>query len=112
MLTRQGDLVGAIKEYHDLAKEFPGQVPQFRPILARLLIEYNQRRPESQRDWNEVKELIDQMDKASPGSAERFILRALLLSAQGDQTAARNKLEEARAVFPRAWTSGSLRQIL
>ena len=44
-LIDQGDIAGAIKEYRALAK----QVPAVRPVLARLLIAQNQRRPEAQR---------------------------------------------------------------
>ena len=61
-LVSQGDIAGAIKEYRALVK----QVPRVRPMLARLLIVQNQRRPESQRNWNEVNELINQVAETEP----------------------------------------------
>jgi cellulose synthase operon protein C len=88
-LLRRGDTTGAIKEYRVLAKQFP----HVRPTLARLLLDYNQRRPALQHDWNEVKELIDQVADETVES----VLRARLLFAQGDQAAALLKLEKARA---------------
>ena len=71
-------------------------------MLARLLIAQNQRRPEPQRDWNEVNELINQMDETGPESTERAVLRAELLYAQGDQAGARDELEKAKSRFPKS----------
>ena len=101
-LAQQGDIAGAIKEYRDIAKLFPGQVSELRGDLARLLIQYNQRLPESRRDWNEVKLLIDQMTNAAPGAVEPIILRAEMLFAQGNQAAALENLERARKQFPQS----------
>jgi cellulose synthase operon protein C len=101
-LIRQGDDAGAIKEYRDIAKQFPGQFPGLRGALARLLTQYNQRLPESRRDWNEVKLLIDQMTNAAPEAIEPIILGAELLFAQGKQAAALDKLEKARKQFPKS----------
>ena len=101
-LIHQGDIAGAIKEYRDIAKQFPEQGPQFRGVLARLLTVYNQRLPESQRNWNEVKVLIDQMTDAAPEATEPIVLGAELLFAQGNQTAALKKLETARKQFPKS----------
>ena len=97
-LLNQGDIAGAIKEYRALAK----QEPAVRPILARLLISQNQRRPESQRDWNEVEKLIDQATETAPESVEPVVLRAELFFAQGKQTAAHDKLQEAQRRFPKS----------
>ena len=80
----QDDTDGAIKEYRLLVE----RVPDRRLQLAQLLIEQNQRRPERQRDWNEVTELIEQAAKASPESIKPVILKAELLFAQGSQAAA------------------------
>jgi len=101
-LIHQGDIAGAIKEYRDIAKQFPGQFPELRGALARLLTQYNQRLPESRRDWNEVKLLIDQMTDAAPEAIEPVILGAELLFAQGNQAAALHKLERARKQFPKS----------
>ena len=98
-LRSQGDTVGAIKEFRTLVK----QVPRVRPVLARLLIGQNQRRPVSQRNWNEVTELINQMAETEPESVEPVVLKAELLFAQGDQAAARDELEKAQQVrFPKS----------
>ena len=98
-LVSQGDTAGAIKEYHDLVKTSPS----VRPKLAQLLIAQNQRRPEPQRNWNEVNKLIDQMAEAEPESVEPVILRAELLFSQGNQAAARDKLEEeTKTRFPKS----------
>jgi predicted Zn-dependent protease len=97
-LLNQGDIAGAIKEYRALVK----QEPAVRPILAGLLISQNQRRPESQRDWNEVEKLIDQATEAAPESVEPIVLRAELLFSQGKQSAAYDKLREAQRRFPQS----------
>ena len=78
------------------------QVPEVRPMLARLLIVQNQRRPESQRNWNEVNELINHPAETEPQSVERVILRIELLFAQGNQAAARDELEKAKVQFPKS----------
>jgi tetratricopeptide (TPR) repeat protein len=98
-LRSQGDIAGAIKEYRTLVK----QEPRVRPVLARLLIGQNQRRPVSQRNWSEVTELINQMAETEPESVEPVVLKADLLFAQGDQAAARDELEKAQQVrFPKS----------
>ena len=103
-LVSQGNTAGAIKEYRDLVKASAA----VRPVLARLLIAQNQRRPEPQRNWSEVNELIDQMAETEPESVEP-VLRAELLFAQGNQAAARSELEKAKCGFPRVSRSGLLR---
>jgi cellulose synthase operon protein C len=97
-LLNQGDIAGAIGEYRNLVK----QEPAVGPILARHLISQNQRRPESQRDWNEVEKLVDQATKSAPESIEPIVLRAELLFWQGKQTAAYDKLREAQKRFPKS----------
>ena len=95
-MVSQGNIAGAIKEYRALVK----QIPKVRPDLVRLLIAQNQRRPELQRDWNEVNKLIDQMADTEPEAVE--VLRAEMLFARGDQTAALDKLEKAQVRFPKS----------
>ena len=97
-LIAQGDTTAAIKEYRTIVKE----VPLVRPILARLLIAQNQRRPEAQRKWSEVTELINHVDETGSGSGEGAILRAELLVARGDQAGARDELGKAKSRFPKS----------
>ena len=54
-MVNQGEIEGAINEYRTLVKP----VPQVSLPLAQLLMARNRQRPASQRDWNEVKSLID-----------------------------------------------------
>ncbi len=97
-LLSQGDTAGAIKEYRAVVN----RLPQVRPMLVRLLIAQNQRRPEPQRDWKEANELINQMDEAGPEATQRAVLRAELLYAQGDRAGARDELDKAKARFPKS----------
>ena len=102
-LVNAGDTEGAIKAYQGLIKRAsPKRAPQFWLQLAKLLIERNMRRPESERDWSEVKTLIDDAAKAAPESVEPVIRRAELLLAQGTVDEARNVLEQARSRFPKS----------
>ena len=94
----QGEIEGAIKEYRALVK----QVPQVSLPLAQLLIARNRQRPASQRDWSEVKSLIDDAEKSSPESVEPLILRAALYEAQDKPAEARDELEKARSRFPKS----------
>ncbi len=97
-LVSQGDIAGAIKEYRILVK----QLPHVRPMLARLLNVQNQRRPESQRNWGEVNELINYVPETEPQAVEQAVLRAEVLFAQGNQAAARDELGKARVRFPKS----------
>jgi cellulose synthase operon protein C len=105
-MRNQGDITGAIKEYRALVKQESvenSSKNMVRAILARLLIEQNQRRPESQREWNEVEQLINQATtEAAPESVEPVILRAELFFAQGKRAAAHEKLQDAQRRFPRS----------
>ena len=95
-LMGQGDTDGAIKELRSLEKE----VPQVRSMLAELLIGQNQRRPAAQRNWNEVKVLIDKIVQTDPESVDAVLRRAELLFGQGDQGGARDELAKAQVRFP------------
>jgi predicted Zn-dependent protease len=97
-MVNQGNTEGAIKEYRLLVDRVPG----VRLVLARLLFAQNQRRPEPQRNWNEVTELIKQAAEASPESIEPVLLRTDLLVAQGNPAAAHDTLEKTRAQFPKS----------
>ena len=95
-LVSQGNTTGAIKEYRAILK----QVPAVRPVLARLLITQNQRRPPLQREWSEVNELINQLADTDPVTVE--VLRAEVSFAQGSQAAALEKLKQAQSRFPKS----------
>ena len=71
-MVKQGEIDEAIKEYRALVK----RVPQVSVSLAQQLIARNRQRPASQRDWSEVKSLIDDAEKALPDSVEPLLLRA------------------------------------
>ena len=96
-MVNQGEFEGAIKEYRTLVK----QVPEVSIPLAQLLIARNRQRPASQRDWTEVKSLIDAAEKSSPAAVEPLILRAELYLAQDKYAEARDELEKARSRFPK-----------
>jgi cellulose synthase operon protein C len=95
-MVSQGELDGAIKEYRTLVK----QIPEASLRLAPLLIIRNRQRPAPQRDWTEVKSLIDAAQKSSPSAAEPLILRANLYLAQDKYAEAQDELEKARSRFP------------
>jgi len=97
-LINRGKTEEAIKECQALIT----RAPHIRLPLARLLIARNQRRPESQRNWNEVKSVIDDAAKAAPESVEPVVLLAQLRRVQGNLTAARDELEKARSRFPKS----------
>ena len=96
-MIKEGDIEGAIKEYRTLVK----RAPHVSLPLAKLLILWNQQRPLPQRDWSEVKGLIDGAEKSLPESVEPFILRADLYVAQDQYAEAHNELEKARSRFPK-----------
>ena len=102
-MVSQGNIAGAIKEYRALVK----QIPKVRPDLVRLLIAQNQRRPELQRNWNEVNKLINQMADTEPEAVE--VLRAEMLFAQGIKRRLSMNSRRLRYAFPRASRSGLLR---
>ena len=68
------------------------------------LIRWNRQRPASQRDWSEVKSLIDDAEKNSPESVDIATLRAALYEAQDKPAEARNELEKAQSRFPKSVT--------
>ena len=97
-MVSQGEIEEAIKEYRALVK----RAPQVRFPLAQLLIAWNRQRPASQRDWSEVKSLIDDAEKTSPESVDAAILRAALYEAQDKPAEARSELEKAQSRFPKS----------
>jgi cellulose synthase operon protein C len=96
-MVKEGDLDGAIKEYRTL----PEQVTKASIHLAQLLIVRNRQRPASQREWTEVKSLIDAAEKSLPEAVEPLILRAESYLAQDKYAQARDELDKARSRFPK-----------
>ena len=70
--------------------------------LARLLIARNERLPARQRDWAEVKKLIDNAEKSAPESVEPVVLRAGAAAVQDRIAEARDELEKGQARFPKS----------
>ena len=97
-LHNQGQTEEVIKEYQAIVD----RTPEVRLPLARLLIDRNKLRPESQRDWSEVERVIDDASRTTPESPEPIVLRAECLLMQGKTAGAREEIEKARARFPRS----------
>ena len=71
-----------------------------RIALANLLVSRNLRLPADRHDWDEVKSLLDEADRSTPGSDEVAILRAQVLLARGKANEARDRLVQARDLHP------------
>ena len=71
-------------------------------LLGRARLQRQQRLPVPERRWNEVEEAVTKAAAAEPKSVELPIVRADLLAAQSNFTAARTVLEQARAAHPAA----------
>ena len=97
-MINDGEVEVAINEYRKLVKV----APQVRLPLAQLLLARNRQRPLSQSDWNEVKSLIDAVEKTSPESAEPLVVRADFYSAQGKFAEATDELARAKSRFPKS----------
>ncbi len=67
--------------------------PEWRLDLVRLLLQRTIRQPEDQRNWPEVERSLREAEKALPRSVESLTLLRL------DMLAARDRLEEARALL-------------
>ncbi len=63
--------------------------------FARLLVLQNLARPRAERDWTEVRQILDAVDKQAPNSADTAVLRAEIAAADGDHAAAETTLEAA-----------------
>ena len=104
-MINDGDVEVAINEYRKLVKV----APQVRLPLAQLLLARNRQRPLSQSDWNEVKSLIDAVEKTSPESAEPLVVRADFYTHKANLQRRRTNLHERNRGFRRAWQCGTLR---
>lgn len=99
LLTDQGDIENAIKEYRQLLAQVrqerrDAELNAIRDRLVRILISRNQQRPMGQRDWVEAENLIKEFD---PQSIESISLRTELLLAQGKIAEAQELLHKARS---------------
>ncbi|GAB6184689.1 tetratricopeptide repeat protein [Thermopirellula anaerolimosa] len=68
--------------------------------FARLLVLQNLARSRSERDWTEVRQVLDAVDKQVPNSPDTAILRAEIAAADGDNAEAEKTLEDARKNAP------------
>jgi cellulose synthase operon protein C len=100
MMSKNGDIEGAINEYRSIAK-----LPRYKPEpqdrlnLSMLLIARNRQRPKPQRDWTEVATAIDDAANALPDTIEPVVLRAEMYVAQEQPAEAQAVLEKARPRF-------------
>ena len=106
-MVKDGDFDAAINEYRKLVNT----VPNVRLALAQLLIARNRQRHTSLADWNEAKDLVDAVEKSSPLSEEPLVIRAKLYSARRNLARPEMNLPGRKRGFPKAWRSGTLRQI-
>ena len=97
-MVKQGEIDDAIKEYRTLLKV----APKVSTPLAQQLISRNLMRPPAQRDWTEVNQVIDEAEKASPGTVEPLVLRTEALMAQDKRAEAGKEIERARTLFPKS----------
>ncbi len=95
-MVRQGELDKAIVEYRSLVK----RAPKVGLVLAQLLMKRNLQKPAPERDWSEVKGLLDHAAKSMPESVEGDLVRADFELAQDKPAQARAVLEQARSRFP------------
>ncbi len=77
------------------------RAPEARLPLARLLILRNARLPARQRDWRPAERVLDEAERAAPGSEDVQALRAELLAAQDRPDDARRLLESLRRKHPK-----------
>ncbi len=97
-MVKRGELDQAVTEYRALVQ----RVPKVSLLLAQLLIKRNQQKPARQRDWSEVKGLLDNAEKSMPDSVDPLLVRADFEWAQDKPARARELLEQARTRFPKS----------
>ncbi|MCA9116666.1 MAG: hypothetical protein KDA79_16410 [Planctomycetaceae bacterium] len=94
-LAASGQLDAAIEEYRKLSR-----LPQSLLPLARLLAMKQLTLPATQRDWDEVEQLLGQSVSAGLNLPEVSILTAEVLFRQGEFEQARQRLVSAAGDFP------------
>ena len=90
-MIQQGDVDEAIAQYRTFIK----QLPMVSLRLVRLLIARIRQKPPLQRDWSELKSLLDDAEKAMPELVEPVLTRADLELAQDQPSRARGDRERA-----------------
>ena len=97
--TELGRIDEAVAEYRTLV-----QMNQLTAAglldFARLLVLQNLARPRSERDWTEIRQVLNALDRQVPNSPNTAILRAEIAAAEGDNAEAEKTLEEARGKDP------------
>ncbi len=99
-MIQQGDVDEAIAQYRTFIK----QLPMVSLRLVRLLIARIRQKPPLQRDWSELKSLLDDAEKAMPELVEPVLTRADLELAQDQPSRARAVIEKGRSRFPKSVT--------
>lgn len=100
------DLMAAGGEFDDAVGEFGQMLRMADPTpaglahYARLSILRNLQLPAGQRDWAPVRQILDDLDKADPGSLDAVRLRAEMLLAQDQAAAAEKLVRDALAQKP------------
>jgi len=96
-LAATGKLDLGIAELRSLA----GQAPLVKEELARLLMTRKLRLPAPQRNWSEVKTLLDELPTETRERLETKLLRAEVAVLEGDHAAARAQMQAERKRDPR-----------
>ena len=76
--------------------------PLLRNNLINLLVDYNSKRPEKDRDWSTVNQLVDAAVKAQPDALEVGLLQAEVMARMNKLPEARKVLETARDKNPKS----------
>jgi len=101
-LASQGQFPQAIAKLRQLLKR-PGASPELWVELAKLLVYYSERVPESNRDWTEAEDAVNKVAELLPDHAELHILQARILLGQQRAAEARELLEKAVKHTPTRW---------
>jgi tetratricopeptide (TPR) repeat protein len=98
-LLTTGNVEGALPELRRLAA---GSAPaEVWPLLGRALLLHNLRLPENERDWADLRKVVERATKESPDSPEIPLLRAEALAARGRPVEGLLLLLKAQAERPK-----------
>lgn len=97
-LAEQGNTDRAIELYRPLFTD----IPEIRPAFIGLLIRRTLEQPPATRRWDDVKAVVDRMERLEPGSVNVGLARARLLVVQDQLTEAQKVLTGLRDRKPEA----------